>query len=218
MKFQTEAELVSTLRQKLESTYNRDSIKIFEEVSLGYGIADIVVCEYNKPITRTSTVVLNHSDINIYHIIRTLGKVSFDKLFDTTRSSKKAISDSLNTLIKGKYIKPIEDSFIIDNCYELPFRNNFAIEAKLKNWKRALYQAYRYKWFAEFAYVVIDAHYAEPALQNLNMFTKYNVGLASISTEGCLIRHFTPVRHKPFDPIMQILFSEMIKNDYELAK
>lgn len=220
MRFQTEAELIKVLKQKLKGLYNRDNIMIFEEVSLGYGIADIVICDFTKPRikTKTSKIILNHSDVNIYNIILISKEVNFDKLFDTTRSSKKAISDSLQKLINSKYIKQIDNTFFINKNYELPFRNSFAIEAKLKNWKRALYQAYRYKWFAEFSYVVIDACNADPAKQNLSMFIKYNVGLATISTDGCLVRYFTPLRQKPYDPLMQILFSEKIKQGYEFAK
>ncbi|KKK71186.1 hypothetical protein LCGC14_2916450, partial [marine sediment metagenome] len=121
-------------------------------------------------------------------------------------------------LIANKYVKIEGCDIHIDKNYEFPFNVNFAIEAKLKDWKRALKQAYRYKWFAEYSYVVMDAHYSNSAIKNINVFEKYNVGLATITTTGELKRYYNPTRERPFDQKMQILFSEKIKNNYEFAK
>ncbi len=210
MKFKAESELVQVLKQRLSNISSRSNIGIFEEVSLGYGIADLVVCDFAMPMSKVQSfeIPLNHSDANIYNIIQLKRIVSFIELIETTRCSKKAVSDSLKKLINYKYIKQIDNSYAVKRKYELPFRNNFAIETKLKDWKRALYQAYRYKWFAEFAYVVMDEHYAEPAIQNLDLFIRYNVGFATISTNGNLIRYFNPKRNKPHDPIMQIFLQK----------
>src|SRR5699024_4364390 len=96
---------------------------------------------------------------------------------------------------------------------DLVFDLNFAIEAKLRNWKRALQQAYRYRWFAEYAYVVLDHHYSGPAITQLNLFKKHNVGLASIDSKGNIIKHYHPKRKEPFDLRMQRLFSEKIRGE-----
>jgi hypothetical protein len=108
--------------------------------------------------------------------------------------------------------------------YELPYKSSFAIEAKLKDWKRALGQAQRYKWFAEYSYVVMDEHYSQPAVRNIDAFIKYNVGFATLNTEGEFKRFYTPKWQKPYDPIMQVLLSEKIKsytilrNDFQTFK
>jgi hypothetical protein len=220
MKFQAEIELVNVLKETLKVIYKKENIEIFEEVSLGYGIADIVISRLIKPREKLkfSKFILNNCDINIYNLIRKTGEISFDTIIDTTRTSKKEISKSLEKLIANKYVKITESTLHIDKDYELPFNANFAIEAKLKDWKRALKQAYRYKWFAEYSYVVLDAYYSNVAIKNINLFEKYNVGLASITIDGKLKRHFNPKRQQPFDPKMQILFSEKIKNNYEFAR
>lgn len=220
MKFQTEIKLVNILEKTLKNVYRKEYVEIFKEVSLGYGIADIVISKLIKPREelKSSKFILNNCDINIYNLIRKTGKISFDTIIDTTRSSKKEISNSLEKLIANKYVKIKGSSLYIDENYELPFKANFAIEAKLKDWKKALKQAYRYKWFAEYSYVVLDSYYSNNAIKNIDLFEKYNVGLATITTDGKLIRHFSPKRQQPFDLKMQILFSEKIKNNYEFAR
>lgn len=220
MKFQTEIQLVDTLKKTLNETYGKACIEIFEEVSLGYGIADLVISNLIKPRRKLvpSQFALNSCDINIYNLISQTGEVSFDSIVETTRSSTREISRSLEKLLSNNYVKIVDSVFYIDQNYELPFNFNFAIEAKLKDWKRALKQAYRYKWFAEYSFVVMDAHYAKAAIRNISIFEKYNVGLATISPNGKLIRYYSPIQQRPIDPKMQILFSEKIRNNYEFAR
>ncbi|MDQ2180818.1 hypothetical protein [Marinifilum sp. D714] len=220
MRFKSEIELVEVLKETLKRTYSKENIELIDEVSLGYGIADVVVCNLVTPKSHLSRVkhILNSFDINIYNLILNEKEISFDDIIEITRNSKKRIAQTLEILIECQYISLKNDLFSIQKDYQLVFENSFAIEAKLKNWKRALQQAYRYKWFAEYSYVVLDAYYATSAIKNIDLFKKYNVGLATISTNGDLIRHFTPLLEKPFDPKMQILLSEQIKTNQEVFR
>lgn len=72
-----------------------------------------------------------------------------------------------------------------------------AIETKLKNWRRALYQASRYRDFAHQAWVVMDDRDVSPALRNLEEFSRLNVGLASIATTGEAKIHAKPTLRSP---------------------
>lgn len=58
-----------------------------------------------------------------------------------------------------------------------------SIELKLKNWKRALHQAVRYKAFCNEAYVIIDSTSISRVFNNLNEFRKANIGVATFDTE-----------------------------------
>ncbi|MNY35700.1 hypothetical protein D3C86_1701280 [compost metagenome] len=145
-------------------------------------------------------------------MIQKSGSATGKEIIEITRCSKVSITKSLIKLLERGYLIEQEGYYSISNDYELPFRNNYAIEAKLKDWKRALKQAYRYRWFAEYSFVVLDSYHSRAALKNLDVFEKYNVGLASISTDGILHRHFNPKRKTPFDRKMQILFSEKVKS------
>jgi len=214
MKFLAETQLVEVLKTSLKNIYTRDCVKIFEEVSLGYGIADIVVSDLKKTACQDSRSeqLLDLFDINIYSLVLKSEGLAISDVINITRCSKQAISRSLCKLLDNGYVINDENRLVANRFYEFPCRNNFAIEAKLKDWKRALKQAYRYKWFAEYSFVVLDAYYAKAALKNREYFVKYNVGLASISPDGTLQRHFNPIRQAPFDLKMQILFSEKVKH------
>lgn len=71
-------------------------------------------------------------------------------------------------------------------------------ELKLSNWRRALRQAFRYKTFANQSYVVLDEATCSIAIENLDMFRQYNVGLASFDEDGCFKVHYRPAINSAF--------------------
>jgi hypothetical protein len=73
-----------------------------------------------------------------------------------------------------------------------------AIELKLKNWRRALVQAYRYRAFANQSFVILDEAFCKNALLNLSMFEQYNVGLASFNNKNELKIYHIPNFETPF--------------------
>jgi hypothetical protein len=82
---------------------------------------------------------------------------------------------------------------------QLRNRHFYAFEGKLKDWRRALQQAFRYRYFADKAIVVMPTANAEPAIANLEAFRHLSVGLWTYDAKTGLIReHFTPTRVRAF--------------------
>jgi hypothetical protein len=73
-----------------------------------------------------------------------------------------------------------------------------AFELKLRKWKRALVQAYKYRAFAEISYVILDDSYINPALKNIGLFISANIGLLSIDETGEVKSHFEPTAELPY--------------------
>jgi len=59
-----------------------------------------------------------------------------------------------------------------------------SFELKLKNWKRALYQATRYRSFSHRVFVVMPVNSAHVAFQNAELFRRANVGLVAHDNSG----------------------------------
>ena len=74
----------------------------------------------------------------------------------------------------------------------------YAFELKLRNWKRALVQAFRYSAFSHYSSVVLDHTYIRPALSNIKLFQKSNIGLLTLDTNGQIIWHNVPKFQKPY--------------------
>lgn len=73
-----------------------------------------------------------------------------------------------------------------------------AIEFKLSNWRRAIFQAFRYRNFGNESYVILDRKRANSAINNLEMFKRANVGLITVENFGELVSWFSPIPALPF--------------------
>ena len=74
-----------------------------------------------------------------------------------------------------------------------------AFEAKLKDWKTALHQAYRNTCFAHRSYVVLPKEIALTALQSLGEFEKRRVGLCYIDGADLVVLQDSPLT-PPLEP------------------
>lgn len=73
-----------------------------------------------------------------------------------------------------------------------------SFELKLRNWKRGLIQAFRYKSFSNESFLVLDDTHVTPAYKNLDQFVRANVGLASYNRNREFHVHWAPQPSVPF--------------------
>src|ERR1700677_5132117 len=95
--------------------------------------------------------------------------------------------------------------FGIADLVTVPLVNKFdhsfdltAFEMKLKNWRSALMQAYRYSYFANQSIVVLPPDVIDSARFNISHFLNMNIGLWEFnSKENRIIEIFTPKVNSP---------------------
>ncbi|MGK0447577.1 MAG: hypothetical protein ACJA2M_001354 [Polaribacter sp.] len=73
-----------------------------------------------------------------------------------------------------------------------------SFELKLKNWKKAVSQAFRYKSFSDISYVVLPSESIKVASKNIKMFERYNIGLAKFDAYGNFRIIFNPELSTPY--------------------
>ncbi|MBL0742741.1 hypothetical protein [Chryseolinea lacunae] len=211
--FATEKQLVKKLRVNYKEiccwNLEKSKTQILEEVDLGFGIADLVISQVNKAAFVKDE--LGHFDILIYKVISDSKKASFLNIIEKTKANQLQVRRSLHKLQMNGYIDSKDELFRAKRSYSHVISKSVAVEAKLKDWKRALNQAFRYRWFASQAFVVLDSKYSLPAVKNLSHFKKMNVGLAVIDLDGLLTVHFKPKIERPINESMSILLSEQVK-------
>ncbi|NTV13452.1 MAG: hypothetical protein HGA96_05915 [Desulfobulbaceae bacterium] len=123
----------------------------------------------------------------------------FDVAMQTPFFKKLSEGENCSKIVEPKGLFGIPDLLTVKISGRGPKTITTAsFEMKLKNWKRALAQAFKYKAFSEFSYVVIDHHYARPALENINRFQKANIGLLSIDINGKIYSHVKPIKETPY--------------------
>lgn len=89
-----------------------------------------------------------------------------------------------------------QDSIVLHSDLLLPTIQFQAYEAKLHDWKRALYQAVNYLGFSQCSSVVMPERYISTAYKNIHQFEKNGVGLFSL-TENGLKMHIAPRKNRP---------------------
>jgi hypothetical protein len=90
--------------------------------------------------------------------------------------------------------------------------STYAFELKLSNWKRALAQAFRYRTFAHRANVLLDQAHIRPALANIELFRRSNVGLLTIDDTGQVSTYFEPVSICPYSDQLFGVFKSLMLN------
>lgn len=200
--------MVNLFKTTFSAKFDVTNTRILEEVGVGFGIADLVIAELKESQNFEIRKKLNSVDINVYQIVHRKRIVTLEHMTNITGVRQNEVKKSLDRLIEYCYVKKVDSLFELQNKYELPFKKSIAFEAKLRNWKRAFTQAYRYKWFADYSYVIMDEAHAKPAIENILQFKNYNVGLLTLSVDGNLKMYHRPKKQPPVDPAMQMMFAE----------
>ena len=90
------------------------------------------------------------------------------------------------------------------------------VELKLRNWQRALEQAYRYSTYSNESFVIMDSDFVHNAVNNLNQFKKFNIGLASFDLDENFTIHYYPEPSRPFSKYYLRKMTKKFKNNYNL--
>lgn len=172
-----------------------------KEVDIGYGISDIFYYTLqNETIAERKEISDKKiGDKSIIEILikigrrKSISKNCFDKLVEHHSPGKQ--KKIYRYLLESNLIRlSSEGKIIIAKKYLPKLKSSIAIEAKLKNWKRALFQAYRYNFVADKSFVVLPEKNIKPALANISEFEFFNVGLIGV-TDTEIIVHYKPKKN-----------------------
>lgn len=185
------------------------------ELSSGYGIADLVFYELNEAIVndRIAKRLSPIEKANLIRLLVELRRFKSDETFSITLLRKKTptLSKELITyLVENEFLIPIdenEQTFIKGNDYQNGIKEIVAIEAKLKDWKRGLYQAYRYRGYADKSYLAVYTKSISSPLAHIDEFKKYNVGLIEVADDGIVV-HYKPKKERRSDDYMKAIAYE----------
>ena len=204
-------------RRSQDMTVNSET-----EISAGFGIADIVFFQFNEEIVadrrkRQLQPIPSEEIIKTLFLIRNRKRISLTYLANTLPFGEKQLKFRVLRFLeeKGLISKIDTDNYTINYRYVIGLNRSVAIEAKVKDWKRGLYQAYRYKWFADASYLALYKSYVEQPKNNIQLFKKLNVGLLSVSESQVEEVIYRPVRERPQSRYMKaVAFERLLARVY----
>jgi hypothetical protein len=95
----------------------------------------------------------------------------------------------------------------------------YAFETKIKNWRRAFQQAYRYSYYSDVSYVVLPPDSGEVASRYLDLFQLHNIGLWTFDPSiGSICQIANPQNPMARNPIAKNKAVNVISSRIQLSK
>lgn len=192
--FKSEQKLVSAFVEFIRQTKD-NSFQLLQEFEAGFGRPDVLL--YGVPTDFASRDVKSLATLNprfapLLSTAASKGVQSMASLAlasGVSEISARRIANELASIERLQMTDNSNQTFKIHPIHHPPFSQVVAIEAKLRDWRRALVQAYRYLQFSTESWVVLDHARIASATKESELFRSCGVGLASFSALGELHIH-----------------------------
>ena len=202
-KFSSEAALVEKLSRSLISSLSQHTVEVIPEFETANGIADLVVTRLRRdwrqsvihrlpPAWAYTFRCLPYRASFTTELVAALAGV-------TTATARAALKQFCAAGLcepaaaRSRWMKVVQPRPIANEIV--------SIEAKLRDWRKAFFQANRYRAYSTQSWVVMDAACAAPAARNLDVFRVKNIGLAVVSSRSGLTVLHEPRKEAAWDPI-----------------
>lgn len=157
---------------------------IFREVKCQQGIADFIAIAGNYPSRETRKVlkdihrISNNSTFHILALLKHRAPRTESFITRSTGLSNQIVRRILKQLEHRAMIKKVRSGgVILGPQWRPPKFDLWAFELKLKNWKRALFQALQYRAFATHVVIVLPKERSKIVMRHLDKFKTMKVGV-----------------------------------------
>jgi len=193
--FASEAALIDAfIKSYQKQKFTRDRF-VLREFDCANGIADIVLVELGKTNSRSARLGnITPRWLHALHALPYRKLFDLDSFVEMTGVTRRRAQIAMREYEAAGFCVPGKVADTWKKVWEpRPIATKiFAVEAKLRDWKRALAQAIRYKDFAHASWVLLDEAFVLSAAQNLNEFERCNVGVAACDLQGNIRVLFWP--------------------------
>lgn len=135
-------------------------------------------------------------------------------MFDSEREMSLKFEKFLKANFGNAYLKECQGLFGVPDFVFYSKKEEevsiIAFELKLKNWRKAAKQAFRYKSFSNISYVVLASKKANAAFNNIAFFEKYNIGLARFNTDSDFEILYKPELSIPYSENLNLKLVETL--------
>lgn len=189
---------------------------VFFEVPTTDGVPDIVVCDIDEEAAEarfqagmTRPINDNRSLAVLYAMQRNrptssvciAGKLGYDDVVVRKVLAALSADGYVEEYAIGIYVRRPEFQPIV--------RYTVAVEAKLRDWDRVLYQSSRHRYFANESWAVLPASHAAAAVRNVDQFQQYGLGLATYE-DGVLTTISRARAQQPVSRIANAMVAEVV--------
>lgn len=179
---------------------------LMEEVEGIHGRVDRMMVSLPSALRSTKTrsaLLQQETCCRIVVALRARHPKTVDQLAVDGGRSRETIRYWLSHMIDAGLVRVTPaGGYMLGPKSSLPSCEIWCFEGKLRNWKRALYQATRYRAFAHRSFVVMPDDFIRPAQRQVDRFRSARVGLISLDAAGRFRIVTKPRLHQPRSPVM----------------
>lgn len=215
--FSRESEMTEAAIANAQGLAAPDAYEVFLEFESTNGMPDLVFARFDAAAERARAgtplgrAFPDAGDAAVLLALDHARACTVDEVATSARLARSTVVARLRALALDACVERISRSEW-RRVGPLPGRLQEAVaaELKLRDWRRALNQAARYRAFAERAWVVVDADRAAGAITNEVAFSFNAIGLAALSAWGELETLVAPAPTPPFDPVARFVAGERL--------
>lgn len=185
---------------------------VADELDSGHGVADLVGAFDARLVDRVTAKIPALTSLLQVQVVERLQKpATSEELRSWAPHGWRGLhARALAPLLDSGTVKfdDVEDRWRLSCDVPPPFGQMIAVELKLKDVRRAVVQAARYRLFAEQSYVAVPASRATD--HGVDLVTRSGVGLLAISPDGNVEKVVTAPRRRPIDSDTSRLAAERV--------
>jgi len=216
--FSREADMTSLAIAKAQALGAPEGYQTFLEYESTNGMPDVVFATfderalYQRAHSPLARAFVQASEVAVLMSLDENDPAPVDLLAQRARLGTSSVSRRLRSLAEAVVLVERVGRFGWRRLGPFPglLRAVTAIELKLRDWRKALDQAARYRSFAERSLVVVDSDRSTRARANAVAFQFNGIGLASLSACGELEQVVAAPDAPPFDEVARVVAGERL--------
>jgi hypothetical protein len=189
-----EAGIVAALPSFLQATFCTDSTRdvvMMGEFAVDNGVCDLCAFVVRPDLVQARTAAglvdpfLRPSDAAVLAPLVRFRRLREGTLQRRSGLRRSTFRERLTELMDVGVITQVSQrgTLALDPSFHILFEKAIAVEAKVHDWRAALYQATRYATFAHSTYVALDSRFVHRAKAKLSTFRANRVGLIAVDSE-----------------------------------
>jgi hypothetical protein len=217
IKYKREIDMIRPITQLAKFLLQSDDAFVFLECAGTLGIADIVFVEFDRQaiIKRYEVGLSPQVDSVKLKILLALDNKQPKNVAQISSSvgysSSYVRSAAINPLIAMGLIHKVKEGYQSFGGYTPVTKKIVAIEAKREDWTHGLYQARRYRRYAQKVFVALDNAFAERVNKYKHTFQKQGIGViyADAETDTAIVSQM-PRWREPLASVDNALLGERL--------
>lgn len=194
-------------------TTNRKAVYCQELDGLA-GRPDVVVFQFQSSARgrfAAAQPLQCRSMATVYHLLKRRQRTDFEWLVNNLGWHPSTIRAALKALIAARLVQEDDAKAYHRRGPSEPFDADiWSFEIKVHDWRRALYQATRYRLFSNLSFVVLPERACSAALRHRELFLRANIGIIAITSSHEFQVQCKPRSRKSRHPVLRTMAAASI--------